>query len=264
MDGTPRNGPPLPCTPLTAPQARAIAEAFRPARAWGSRRDYYYTRGKLGSDPLYDGVLQHLPDDGQPLLDLGCGLGLFAHVLRQRSGTHPTSAWTWMPARSSVPSVPPPGCTLCASTAWTCRRHCRRSLDTSCCWMCCSTWTRAHNWHCCVRPARGYAGASAAAHAAGHRRWSRPHHAGGGPVGLAGRLDGHAAAPLPRPARAASDTGRGRIAGDGAASPAWAHAIQQLVAGGRTPRAVELRCDVFPVLHTAARASARALQQRPL
>ncbi|MCU1136124.1 methyltransferase [Stenotrophomonas maltophilia] len=89
MDGTPRNGPPLPCTPLTTPQARAIAEAFRPARAWGSRRDYYYARGKLGSDPLYDGVLQHLPDDGQPLLDLGCGLGLFAHVLRQRGGTHP-------------------------------------------------------------------------------------------------------------------------------------------------------------------------------
>ncbi|HDX0879258.1 class I SAM-dependent methyltransferase, partial [Stenotrophomonas maltophilia] len=87
MDGTPRNGPPLPCTPLTAPQARLIAEAFRPAQAWGSRRDYYYTRGKLGSDPLYDGVLQHLPDDGQPVLDLGCGLGLFAHVLRQRGGT---------------------------------------------------------------------------------------------------------------------------------------------------------------------------------
>ncbi|HCT26300.1 MAG TPA: SAM-dependent methyltransferase, partial [Stenotrophomonas sp.] len=89
MDGTPRNGSPLPCTPLTAPQARAIAEAFRPAQAWGSRRDYYYTRGKLGSDPLYDGVLQHLPDDGQALLDLGCGLGLFAHVLRQRGGAQP-------------------------------------------------------------------------------------------------------------------------------------------------------------------------------
>lgn len=32
-------------------------------------------------------MLQHLPDDGQPVLDLGCGLGLFAHVLRQRGGT---------------------------------------------------------------------------------------------------------------------------------------------------------------------------------
>ncbi len=36
-----------------------------------------------------DGVLQHLPDDGQALLDLGCGLGLFAHVLRQRGGGQP-------------------------------------------------------------------------------------------------------------------------------------------------------------------------------
>ena len=89
MDGTPRNGQPLPCTPLSAAQARAIAEAFRPAHAGASRRDYYYTRSKLGSDPLYDGVLQHLPGDGQPVLDLGCGLGLFAHVLRQRGGCQP-------------------------------------------------------------------------------------------------------------------------------------------------------------------------------
>ncbi|WP_303636721.1 methyltransferase domain-containing protein [Stenotrophomonas tuberculopleuritidis] len=87
MDGTPRTGTPLPCSPLEAGHARQIAEAFRPQHAWGSRRDYYYTRAKLGSDPLYDGVLQHLPDDGQPLLDLGCGLGLFAHVLRQRGRT---------------------------------------------------------------------------------------------------------------------------------------------------------------------------------
>ena len=47
MDGKPRNGPPLPCTPLTAPQAARSPK--RSARAWGSRRDYYYTRGKLGS-----------------------------------------------------------------------------------------------------------------------------------------------------------------------------------------------------------------------
>lgn len=89
MDSTPWNGTPLPCSPLAAAQARLIADAFRPPQAWGSRRDYYYTRGKLGSDPLYDGVLQHLPEDGQALLDLGCGLGLFAHVLRQRGHSHP-------------------------------------------------------------------------------------------------------------------------------------------------------------------------------
>lgn len=84
MGGLPRPGTPLPCTALTNAQARSIAEAFRPVRVWGNRSDYFYTRSKLGSDPLYDGVLQQLPDDGQPVLDLGCGLGLFAHVLRQR------------------------------------------------------------------------------------------------------------------------------------------------------------------------------------
>ena len=89
MDGLPGNGTALNCSPLERGQARAIAEAFRPVQAWGNRRDYYYTRGKLGSDPLYDGVLQHLPDDGLPLLDLGCGLGLFAHVLRQRGRGQP-------------------------------------------------------------------------------------------------------------------------------------------------------------------------------
>lgn len=88
MPGTPGNGTPLPCSPLTGAQARSIADAFRPATAWGNRRDYYYTRSKLGSDPLYDGVLQALPDDGQPLLDLGCGLGLLAHVMRQRGLAH--------------------------------------------------------------------------------------------------------------------------------------------------------------------------------
>lgn len=89
MDAMPRNGAPLPCSPLSAVQAREIAEAFRPSQAWGNRRDYYYTRGKLGSDPLYDGVLQALPEDGRPLLDLGCGLGLLAHVMRQRGLQQP-------------------------------------------------------------------------------------------------------------------------------------------------------------------------------
>ena len=48
MTGLPGNGTPLDCSPLERGQARAIAEAFRPVQAWGNRRDYYYTRGKLG------------------------------------------------------------------------------------------------------------------------------------------------------------------------------------------------------------------------
>jgi len=70
--------------PLAREQARRIATAFLPAGRFGNRRDYYYSRGKLGSDPLYPGVLAALDDaPAVPLLDIGCGLGLLAHVLRQ-------------------------------------------------------------------------------------------------------------------------------------------------------------------------------------
>jgi 2-polyprenyl-3-methyl-5-hydroxy-6-metoxy-1,4-benzoquinol methylase len=48
----------------------------------GNRWDYYYTRAKLGSDPLYPGVLNALRGTRAPVLDLGCGLGLLAHALR--------------------------------------------------------------------------------------------------------------------------------------------------------------------------------------
>lgn len=60
-----------------------------PAQRFGNRRDYYYTRGKLGSDPLFPGVLAALRGDTLPLLDIGCGLGLLAHVLRQDGQTMP-------------------------------------------------------------------------------------------------------------------------------------------------------------------------------
>lgn len=60
-----------------------------PAQRFGNRRDYYYTRGKLGSDPLFPGVLTALRGDTQPLLDIGCGLGLLAHVLRQDGQSMP-------------------------------------------------------------------------------------------------------------------------------------------------------------------------------
>ncbi len=68
-------------------QARRIADAFMPSQRFGNRRDYYYSRGKLGSDPLFPGALAALRGDTQPLLDIGCGLGLLAHVLRQDGAT---------------------------------------------------------------------------------------------------------------------------------------------------------------------------------
>jgi len=67
--------------PFARRQADGIARAFLPVRWWGNRYDYYYTREKLASDPLYPGVLQALRGTDAPLLDLGCGLGLLAHAL---------------------------------------------------------------------------------------------------------------------------------------------------------------------------------------
>jgi len=68
--------------PLDAARARAIARAFLPESRLGNRYHYFYTRAKLGSDPLYPGVADALRGSTAPLLDLGCGLGLLAHTLR--------------------------------------------------------------------------------------------------------------------------------------------------------------------------------------
>ncbi|MDV5980629.1 MAG: methyltransferase [Lysobacter sp.] len=68
--------------PMGAAPARAIAAAFAPGHPLGNRWDYYYSRTKLGSDPLYPGVCDALRGTAAPLLDLGCGLGLLAHALR--------------------------------------------------------------------------------------------------------------------------------------------------------------------------------------
>jgi SAM-dependent methyltransferase len=68
--------------PLAVADARRIAEAFLPRFPLGNRFDYYYVRAKLGSDPLYPGVLAALRGHTAPLLDVGCGLGLLAHALR--------------------------------------------------------------------------------------------------------------------------------------------------------------------------------------
>ena len=68
---------------LPAGDARAIARAFAPRQPWRNWWDYGYTLGKLRSDPLYPGVLAALRGTQAPLLDMGCGLGLLVHALRQ-------------------------------------------------------------------------------------------------------------------------------------------------------------------------------------
>ena len=62
--------------------AARIARAYLPRRWYGNRWHYHYSRIKLGADPLYPGVAAALRGSAQPLLDLGCGIGLLAHALR--------------------------------------------------------------------------------------------------------------------------------------------------------------------------------------
>lgn len=53
------------------------------------RGHYWYARCKLASDPLYVGVGDALCGTTQPLLDLGCGIGLLAQTLRARGFVAP-------------------------------------------------------------------------------------------------------------------------------------------------------------------------------
>ena len=69
--------------PLDGRRARAIAQAFWPESRFGNRWNYFYTRSKLASDPLYPAVADALRGTTAPVLDLGCGLGLLAHTLRE-------------------------------------------------------------------------------------------------------------------------------------------------------------------------------------
>ena len=56
---------------------RDIARQYLPRRP-----HYWYARIKLATDPLYAGVGAVLAETCEPLLDLGCGIGLLAHALR--------------------------------------------------------------------------------------------------------------------------------------------------------------------------------------
>lgn len=67
---------------LDAATARRIASSFLPARWYGNRALWCYVRAKLRCDPLYPGVIAALRGCDAPLLDLGCGIGLLAHALR--------------------------------------------------------------------------------------------------------------------------------------------------------------------------------------
>ncbi len=63
--------------PNMEPGIREIAQHYLPLR-----NHYWYARIKLATDPLYAGVGAVLARTREPLLDLGCGIGLLGHTLR--------------------------------------------------------------------------------------------------------------------------------------------------------------------------------------
>ena len=62
---------------MMEPAFRGIPQHYLPRRP-----HYYYARIKLATDPLYVGVGEVLASRSEPLLDVGCGIGLLAHTLR--------------------------------------------------------------------------------------------------------------------------------------------------------------------------------------
>ena len=49
----------------------------------------HYTAGKLRSDPVFPAAYELLRDSADPILDVGCGVGLLAFYLRQRGLEQP-------------------------------------------------------------------------------------------------------------------------------------------------------------------------------
>lgn len=64
-------------------QSESAIRARIARRVGGSPLLKGYVRGKLATDPAYRAVLDLLQSNPQPVLDLGCGLGLLAFYLRE-------------------------------------------------------------------------------------------------------------------------------------------------------------------------------------
>jgi 2-polyprenyl-3-methyl-5-hydroxy-6-metoxy-1,4-benzoquinol methylase len=62
------------------------------AQRFAGRWHRGYAKGKLRSDPLYDGVFSELQGSTLPLFDIGCGIGILAFYLRSRGLDFPILA----------------------------------------------------------------------------------------------------------------------------------------------------------------------------
>ncbi|MGJ8634575.1 MAG: class I SAM-dependent methyltransferase [Luteolibacter sp.] len=58
-----------------------------------------YTKTKLKTDPLYDGVYSELQESHLPLLDIGCGMGILAMYLRERGWKNPVAGFDYDPSK---------------------------------------------------------------------------------------------------------------------------------------------------------------------
>ncbi|MBB5036257.1 class I SAM-dependent methyltransferase [Prosthecobacter dejongeii] len=66
-----------------------LAQLENIAALCNRRWDFFYTRSKLASDPVYQAVVKEIGSSSLPVLDIGCGIGLLAHYLRACGHTAP-------------------------------------------------------------------------------------------------------------------------------------------------------------------------------
>ncbi|MDB6072743.1 MAG: methyltransferase [Verrucomicrobiaceae bacterium] len=55
--------------------------------------EYFYLRTKLGSDPVYEEAAKRLASPALPILDIGCGMGLLTHYLREGGNKAPMTSF---------------------------------------------------------------------------------------------------------------------------------------------------------------------------
>lgn len=57
--------------------------------------DHFYVPAKLNSDPVYEAVAKELAPTPLPVLDIGCGMGLLTHYLREGGNMAPMTSFDY-------------------------------------------------------------------------------------------------------------------------------------------------------------------------
>ena len=73
----------------------SLAQLENIAALCDRRWDFFYTRSKLASDPVYQAVVREIGQSDLPVLDIGCGIGLLAHYLRTCGHTAPITGFDY-------------------------------------------------------------------------------------------------------------------------------------------------------------------------